>query len=308
VFHDLTLVPAQEWLLFVFAALTVNLRQGVNPKGTVPFFRTTSTEVRTSLGGKRGQSPETVPLFGMQVARVTMSETLERVLTWCREPGGDACRFVVTPNVDHAVMFQERPALRAAYADAALVLADGAPIVLASRLVGRSLPERVAGSDLVPRLFGESRQTLRVFLLGAAPGVAEEAAANIRRRWRNIEVVGTDSPPLGFEHDDNENARILAMIAATAPDLLVVGFGAPKQELWVHRHCHELRAKVALCAGATIDFLAEHRRRSPLWMQRFGLEWVHRLATEPRRLAGRYARDAWVFPQLVWREWRGLSS
>ncbi len=313
-FHDLTLVPAQEWLLFVFAGLTVNLRQGVVPlvvgsaKGTVPFFRVAPYKERGVDGGKRGQSPETVPLFGMRVARVTMGETLERVLSWCGGPRGDACRFVVTPNVDHAVMFQERPELRAAYADAALVLADGAPIVLASRLIGRRLPERVAGSDLVPRLFADARRPLRVFLLGAAPGVADEAAANIRRRWRSVEVVGTYSPPIGFENDAAENTRILEMVSAAAPDLLIVGFGAPKQELWVHRNRRELQAKVALCAGATIDFLAGHRRRSPVWMRHTGLEWVHRLVTEPRRLAGRYARDAWVFPRLVWREWRGLSS
>jgi N-acetylglucosaminyldiphosphoundecaprenol N-acetyl-beta-D-mannosaminyltransferase len=205
-------------------------------------------------------------------------------------------------------MFQDRPELRAAYADAALVLADGAPLVLASRLVGRALPERVAGSDLVPRLFGEARQPLRVFLLGAAPGVADGAAANIRKRWPLVEVVGTYSPPLGFERDAAQNAEILAMIAGAAADLLVVGFGAPKQELWVHRHRHLLRVKVAICAGATIDFLAGHRRRSPVWMRRIGLEWVHRLVSEPRRLTGRYARDAWVFPQLVWREWRAASS
>jgi N-acetylglucosaminyldiphosphoundecaprenol N-acetyl-beta-D-mannosaminyltransferase len=306
-FHDITLVPAQEWLLFVFAGLTVNFRQGTAPD-SCPFVRQTFSGALDLSGEESRPLPDTVRLFGMQVARVTMRETLVRVLSWCRNARGDACRFVVTPNVDHAVMFQERPELRAAYADATLVLADGAPIVLASRLVGRPLPERVAGSDLVPQLFAASQQQLRVFLLGAAPGVAEEAAANIRCRWRHVEVVGTYSPPSGFEKDDAENARILAKIAAAAPDLLIVGFGAPKQELWVHRHRHELRATVALCAGATIDFLAGHRRRSPVWMQRVGLEWMHRLATEPRRLAGRYARDAWLFPQLVWREWRGLSS
>jgi N-acetylglucosaminyldiphosphoundecaprenol N-acetyl-beta-D-mannosaminyltransferase len=116
--------------------------------------------------------------------------------------------------------------------------------------------------------------------------------------------VGTYSPPSGFEDDPLENARIQAAIDSTAPELLIVGLGAPKQELWVHRHRHELRANVALCVGATIDFLAGHRRRSPVWMRRAGLEWLHRVCTEPRRLAARYARDAWVFPQLIWREWR----
>lgn len=307
VFHDLTLVPSQQWLLFLFAGLTVNLWQS---------HATNVSELKRASGSSAGEAArapnvvgftDTVPLFGMRVARVTMGETVERVLGWCREAPGDSCRYVVTPNVDHAVMFQERPELRAAYEDASLVLADGAPIVLASRLVGRALPERVAGSDLVPQLLAQSRQPLRVFLLGAGPGVAEEAAGNIRRTWGLIEIVGTYSPRLGFEADPAENARILAMIAAAAPDLLVVGLGAPKQELWVHQHRRELRAKVALCAGATIDFLAGHRRRSPLWMQRLGLEWLHRLAAEPRRLASRYARDAWVFPQLVWREWRGVS-
>jgi N-acetylglucosaminyldiphosphoundecaprenol N-acetyl-beta-D-mannosaminyltransferase len=114
--------------------------------------------------------------------------------------------------------------------------------------------------------------------------------------------VGTYSPPLGFENDDAETARILIAIAAAAPDLLVVGLGAPKQELWVHRHHRQLSANVALCVGATIDFLAGKKRRSPVWMRRAGLEWAHRVMVEPRRLAGRYARDAWVFPQLVWRE------
>jgi N-acetylglucosaminyldiphosphoundecaprenol N-acetyl-beta-D-mannosaminyltransferase len=110
---------------------------------------------------------------------------------------------------------------------------------------------------------------------------------------------------LGFETDQEESRRILSRIAAVSPDLLIVGLGAPKQEIWTHRHCHEIRAKVAICAGATIDFLAGKKRRSPRWMRRLGLEWFYRVLTEPRRLAGRYARDAWVFPQLCWREWRG---
>ena len=250
---------------------------------------------------------ETVELFGMRIARVTMREAAGRVLDWCQESRGAACRYVVTPNVDHAVMFQHRGDLREAYADAALVLADGLPLVVASRLFRKSLPERVAGSDLVPQLFA-SATPLRVFLLGATPGVAEIAAHRIRMQWPSVHVVGTHSPPLGFETDAAENERILAAVAAAQPDLLIVGFGAPKQELWVHKHCQQLQAKVAICAGATIDFLAGHRRRSPVWMRRAGLEWLHRVASEPGRLAGRYARDAWEFPQLMWREWRRLYS
>jgi N-acetylglucosaminyldiphosphoundecaprenol N-acetyl-beta-D-mannosaminyltransferase len=211
---------------------------------------------------------------------------------------------------------------------------------LASRLLGRGLPERVAGSDLAPALFSRiadknpppskveegpwrrgarggtperaaandsvpQTAPLKIFLLGAAPGVAQRAAANIERRWPGVTVVGTLSPPLGFERDPAQNERILDAVAAAQPDVLLVGLGAPKQELWVHAHADRIQARLALCIGATIDFLAGEKRRAPRWMRRVGLEWLHRLASEPRRLAKRYLRDAWIFPRLVWRDWRG---
>jgi N-acetylglucosaminyldiphosphoundecaprenol N-acetyl-beta-D-mannosaminyltransferase len=246
-----------------------------------------------------------VSLFGMKVNALTMRESVDIVLEWCRAPRGAGCRYVVTPNVDHAVMFQANEKLRRSYADASLVLADGFPVVLASRLLGRPLPQRVAGSDLAPAVFKYALDggRLRVFLLGAAPGVAERAAANIIARWSHVEIAGTLSPPLGFESDAGESERIFAAVAAAQPDLLILGFGAPKQEIWMHAHADRLAAKVALCIGATIDFLAGEKQRAPRWMRRIGLEWFHRLSSEPGRLAKRYLRDAWVFPQLVWRDW-----
>jgi N-acetylglucosaminyldiphosphoundecaprenol N-acetyl-beta-D-mannosaminyltransferase len=147
-----------------------------------------------------------------------------------------------------------------------------------------------------------------VFLLGAAAGVGERAAKNIHRRWSAVEVVGVYSPPMGFERDPQESQNILARVRQAAPDVLVVGLGAPKQELWVHNHRHAIAAPVALCVGATIDFLAGEKKRAPMILRRLGLEWLHRMMSEPRRLAKRYARDAWIFPQLVWREWRGAVS
>jgi N-acetylglucosaminyldiphosphoundecaprenol N-acetyl-beta-D-mannosaminyltransferase len=237
-----------------------------------------------------------------------MQQTVGTILNWCREPRGTAARFVVTPNVDHAVLFQQRADVRAAYSEASLVLADGTPLVWAARLLKQPLPERVAGSDLVPQLFASTETSLRVFLLGAEPGVADLAAFQIMHQWPNVRVVGAYSPPIGFENDSAENNRIFDIVAEAAPDLVIVGLGAPKQEIWVHRHHRQLQAKVVICAGATIDFLAGHRRRSPVWMRRVGLEWAHRLCTEPRRLASRYLRDAWIFPQLVWRQWRGAGA
>ena len=250
-----------------------------------------------------------IELFGVEIDRLTMAEAVERLISLI-DSSEEKCHFVVTPNVDHSVMLQKRGDLQAAYGEATLVLADGWPVVWASRWLGRPLPERVTGSDLTPALFDAASESrpLRVFLLGAAEGVGDRAAANIRCRWKHVEVVGVYSPPLGFEHDEQQNSEILSRIEAAGADCLIVGLGAPKQELWVHRHADRIKARVALCVGATIDFLAGEKRRAPRWMQSRGLEWLHRMATEPHRLFRRYAFDAWVFPQLVWREWRGRSA
>ncbi len=248
--------------------------------------------------------PARVELFGVEIDALRMDQAVAQIMAWIADPAR-RCRFVVTPNVDHVVMLQHHAGLKAAYGDAGMVLVDGAPVLWSSRLLRCGLPERVAGSDLVPALFeaASADQPLRAFLLGAAPGVADRAAANIVRRWPAVEIVGTYSPPLGFEKDGAENAAILDRIAVARPHVLIVGLGAPKQELWVHKHHDAIHANVALCVGATIDFLAGERSRAPVWMREAGLEWAYRIFTEPRRLAARYAKDAWIFPRIVAREW-----
>lgn len=243
-----------------------------------------------------------VSLFNYEVDPLTMDEAVAQVLNWVAAPAG-CCRYIVTPNVNHTVLLQRHDGLRDAYREAGLILVDGMPVYLAARLFGRAVPARVAGSDLVPRLFEEAEQTggLRAFLLGAGPGVASRAARQIEARWPKVKVVGTHSPPKGFEHDRAQNDAILTQIEAARPDVLIVGLGAPKQELWVHAHRQRLSTSVALCVGAAIDFLAGEKSRAPLWMRRAGLEWLHRTASEPRRLLGRYAYDAWAFSWLLCR-------
>ena len=250
---------------------------------------------------------ERISLFSIEIDRLTRTAAAERVLGWV-ERTGRPTQVVVTPNVQHVVMLSKRADLRAVYADADLILADGMPVVATARLAGKRLPERVTGSDLVPAIFDvadrasgvgqrfDRERPLRVFLLGAGPGVAEVAATAIERRWDAVAVAGTASPPRGFEDDPAETERLIAAVGAARPDVLLVGLGAPKQELWVHAHRDRLAADVTLCIGATIDFLAGNVRRAPRWMQRTGTEWLYRIAREPRRLAGRYAGDAVAFP------------
>lgn len=254
-----------------------------------------------------------VKLFGITIDRLDLRQATERVLGWAQEGSYEGpCRYVVTPNVDHAVMYQHDSRLRDAYTDASMVVADGAPLIAVSRLLRKALPERVAGSDLAPAVIAAADEAaaaggrrLRLFLLGAGPGVADRAAFKIGQRWSGVDPVGTYCPPIGFEQDSAENEKILAAISAAKPDVVLIGLGAPKQELWTSRFHERIDARVALCVGATIDFLAGEKARAPEWVQRCGLEWAHRLASEPRRLAARYARDAWEFPQLVWGEYRG---
>jgi N-acetylglucosaminyldiphosphoundecaprenol N-acetyl-beta-D-mannosaminyltransferase len=247
-----------------------------------------------------------VRLFGMHLDPIGLEDAAERVVRFAKD--GGPCRYVVTPNVDHVLIYQRTEALRNAYAEASLIIADGLPIVLASQLFGRPVPERVAGSDLVPAVFGAAseKKPLRVYLLGAGPGVAERAARRVEDRWKGVRVVGTYSPPFGFERDATENERILARIESAQVELLVVGLGAPKQEVWVHTHRRKIAAPVALCVGATIDFLAGEKARAPHWMRRTGLEWLHRMSTEPRRLVPRYASNAVGFPMLLLKELREL--
>jgi N-acetylglucosaminyldiphosphoundecaprenol N-acetyl-beta-D-mannosaminyltransferase len=238
-----------------------------------------------------------VQLFGFGFDNLTPSQAALRVIELTES--GTLGHYVVTPNLDHAVILHRRPELQPVYAAASLVLADGQPIVWASRWLGRGLVGRVAGSDLVPEVFRRMQRPARVFLLGAGPGVAVRAARRVEQEFPHISVVGASSPPFGFEKNLELNEQAVSEVARAEPDVLVVGLGAPKQELWTFRERHRLKSTVILCAGATIDFLAGERARAPEWCRRSGLEWLYRTMEEPRRLAPRYAADAALFPWLI---------
>jgi N-acetylglucosaminyldiphosphoundecaprenol N-acetyl-beta-D-mannosaminyltransferase len=221
--------------------------------------------------------------------RVTRGEAVAAAVALA-EAGRSA--YVVTPNADHVVRAETDDDFVKICEGADLVLADGMPVVWASRLLGEPLPERVTGSDLMPALCAAAADAgLSIYLLGGMPGEAEAAAANLCARHPALRVAGTYCPPFGFEHDEAECRRIVGRINAVAPAFVFVGVGSPKQEKWIAAWRHELRCGVLLGIGITIAFLAGTVKRAPPWMQKTGTEWLYRLIQEPQRLFKRYAHD-----------------
>jgi N-acetylglucosaminyldiphosphoundecaprenol N-acetyl-beta-D-mannosaminyltransferase len=215
---------------------------------------------------------------------VTAAGALEAIDALVARREGGA---VFTPNVDHVVLADRDERLRAAYARADLSLCDGQPLRWTSPLLGLRLPEKVSGSDLfLPLMRHAARRRWRVYLLGGAPGVADAAGERLARE-EGVEVVGVSAAEVGIDPLADE-AEVAARVAAARPDLVAVCLGAPKGELWVDRVRERLRPAVAVQLGASMDFYVGRARRAPRWMQRAGLEWAHRLAREPRRLARRY--------------------
>ena len=245
-----------------------------------------------------------IKAFGVEIDPLTMNEAADECVAIAGRRD-NVLPYVVTPNIDHIVNLQGNVPFQSAYTNAALVLTDGKPVRLALSMLGHPIKETVPGSDLIPAIFSKissQGSSLTVFLLGAEPGVADRAAEVIHNRWSGVKVVGTYSPPYGFEHMPEENLKIIDLVNNVNPDVLIIGLGAPKQELWVCDNRNELRAGIALCVGATIDFLAGEQSRAPEWMRDYGLEWLYRMLSQPRRLIFRYAKGAVVFPVLVLRE------
>ena len=231
-------------------------------------------------------------MMGVPFDNVSTSDTIDliRRMVTSRRP-----HYLATANVDFLVQASRDVELRRILFDAHLVLCDGTPLVWASRLLGNPLPERVAGSDLVPLLLKVAEEEgYRPFFLGSTPEALEAAAARVRQLHPQLDIAGWYSPPFcSLMEMDHEEIR--KRILAASPDLLFVGFGCPKQEKWINMHYRHLGVPVSVGVGATIDFLAGKLSRAPRWMQKTGTEWIYRLAQEPRRLLGRYARDLYHF-------------
>jgi N-acetylglucosaminyldiphosphoundecaprenol N-acetyl-beta-D-mannosaminyltransferase len=232
---------------------------------------------------------QTVAILGTPVDMLDMKQTLARLEEFIQ----DRCfHQVATANTDFLVNAVSDPELLHILRNADLVVADGMPLVWASRIMGSPLPERVTGADMVPQLASLAAQKgYRIYMLGGRPEVAQRAKAKMEADYPNIQIVGCVSPPLSSIIEMDGDA-LLADIERAAPDILLVAFGNPKQEKWIHMHRERLRnVPVCIGVGGTFDFIAGEVPRASSLVQRSGFEWVHRLAHNPRYLWKRYGRD-----------------
>lgn len=249
-------------------------------------------------------SPVLVPrppalLFGLPIADVTMSETLDRIGEMVRRGRATGrSHQVATVNVDFMVNALEDATLAEILRGADLCLADGTPIVWMANAFGMPIAERVAGSDLVPLLFDRSQTTgWRIHVFGSSADVARRAEELIRADYPLATVTFEPGPTISDV--DVVDDDVLRAIAEVDADIVCVALGNPKQERFIRAHRERLGAPVMIGIGGSIDMLVGERTRAPSWMQRIGLEWVARAVQEPRRLGRRYAHDIRVMaPRL----------
>ena len=229
---------------------------------------------------------KTIDLCGVPIDRLGLRGLLRSVCIQIsqRVPG-----YIVTPNIDHVCLYHTSEEFRDVYRNALLSLPDGTPLLWAGRILNTPLREKLSGSDMIYHLSEfAAKKGFGVYLLGAAEGVADEAARRLAALYPGLVVAGTDSPPLGFEKDPELNDRVVQRVADSNADICFVALGSPKQEVWMRQNSSRSRVPVMIGVGASFDFVAGRVKRAPRWMQRTGLEWFWRLCQEPRRLWRRY--------------------
>lgn len=261
---------------------------------------------------------QTTIVLGIPVERLDMDTAIERIFGFIEAYRQDRRpRLVATVNVDFTVKTQgwlgdvRQPELLRVLREADMVTADGMPIVWYARLLGCQLPDRVTGADLVPTLSSAAaRNGYSIYLLGGAPEVNKKARDLLEKRNPKLKIAGFDSPFVHVtgppdEETEAEDIMICDRINAAQPDILFIAFGNPKQELWFDRNRHRLNVAVTLGIGGSFNFLTGTVPRAPKWMQRLGLEWIHRLVSEPRRLFVRYLQG---LTQFSWMSFLPLAS
>lgn len=227
-----------------------------------------------------------IKFLNTEIDNITMEEAIKEIekLILNKKPS-----YVVTPNVDHIVKLENDDDFKKVYQNADLILTDGMPLIWISKMKSTQIKEKVSGSDLFPKVCElAAKKGYKVFLLGAAEGVALKASENLKKNFDGLNIVGTYSPSYGFEKNKEEIEQIIRMVHKVKPDILAIGLGAPKQEKFIYTYKDKLNVPISLAIGASIDFEAGNINRSPLFMQKYGLEWLYRLCKEPKRMFKRY--------------------
>lgn len=239
-----------------------------------------------------------VNICGTQVDRYSFQEVVDLIADYAANR--NTPQFVVTPNAQHVVLVKRDALFRELYRCAFLVVPDGVPLLWAAKLFQTPLPERVNGTDLFEELCKVSAERgLKVFLLGGRPQSALLAAEVLQSKYSGLQVAGTYCPPYGFESDEVELKKINSILKKAAPEILFVALGSPKQEYWIYRNYQKISVPISIGIGASFEFVSGVVERAPKWMQKYGLEWLFRLLTEPRRLWRRYIIGNIIFLLLV---------
>ena len=245
------------------------------------------------------------PVLGVPVSAVSFAQAQQQVLDWGRER---ASRYVVLANVHVVVTARREAALGGVVAAADLATPDGAPVAWMLRRLGHVGQTRVSGPDLMWALLGRcASDGLPVYFYGSTPQTLLALVGRVRAAFAGLQVAGYESPPFRALTPD-EDAQAVQRINASGAGLVFVGLGCPKQELWMHAHRGRINA-VMLGVGAAFDFYAGTVSRAPLWMREHGLEWLHRLLSEPRRLWKRYLVTNTLFVLLAaWQLFKSRRS
>jgi exopolysaccharide biosynthesis WecB/TagA/CpsF family protein len=217
--------------------------------------------------------------------------------------------IVFTPNLDHLVKLQKDKEFYNAYKKANWIICDSKIIYLSSLILKKKIKETIPGSSLLPKFYNyhKNNEKIKIFLLGAAEGVAEMAKIKINSKLGRTIVIGTYSPSFGFEKKEDECEEIVRIINASKANVLVVGLGAPKQEKWIVKYKDRFsKVKIFMALGATIDFEAGNISRAPKYFQTLSLEWLYRLIKEPKRLWKRYLVDDTPFFYLILKQKLGI--
>ncbi len=233
-------------------------------------------------------------LMGAPMAVVTEAHAVHAVMTAAEAGEG---HWTITANLDHLRRYHDNPIEHELIEEADLVVADGMPLIWASRLAGEPLPERVSGSSMVWSICEIAATSGRsVFLLGGDPGVAEQAARVFQAQYPGLQIAGTACPSQGFEHDELQLSRLQRKVVEAEPQIVFVALGFPKQDLLIRRLRNALPRASFLGVGISLSYAIGDVPRAPGWICNLGLEWAYRLAHEPtRRLARRYLIEGLPF-------------